>query len=132
MARTMPKIVGILALALLVVGRPAVGRAHLSPGEEFGLALASAASNLLYIPAKVAVAAVGLPIGAATGILSGGDVRAAYAVWVPAASGTYFLRPAHLEGTEPIDFFGSDYADRPSRGSAALEAGSIYEAQYSQ
>ena len=131
MARTMPKIVAILALALLVVGRPAVGRATLSPGEEFGLSLASAASNLLYIPAKVIVAAVGLPVGAVSGLLAGGDVRAAYAVWVPAASGTFFLRPANLDGTEPIEFFGSEYADLPSRG-AALEVGGIYEAQYSQ
>jgi hypothetical protein len=132
MARTMPKLVAILALALLVVGRPAVGRADRSPGREFGLAFGSAASNLLYTPAKVLVAAFGLAFGGITGVLTGGDMRAAYAIWVPAASGTYFLRPANLEGTEPIDFFGWDYADRPSRADSGMEAGVIYDAQYSQ
>jgi hypothetical protein len=132
MARTMPKLVAMLALALLVVGRPAVGRAYLSPGEEFGLALASAASNLLYIPAKVVVAAVSLPVGALTGVLTGGDMRAAYAIWVPAASGTYLLRPANIDGTEPIDFFGRDYADRPSHADTTMEGGIYDTTQYSQ
>jgi hypothetical protein len=64
-------------------------------------------------------------------MLTGGDVRSAYAIWVPAASGTYFLTAANFEGSEPIEFIGSDYADRPSPGSSAAEAGGIYEAQYS-
>ena len=121
-------IVAILAAAL-VVGRPVPGRAA-SPGQEFGMAITATFANLLYTPAKVAVAVVGLAVGGITGVLTGGDTRSAYAIWVPAASGTYILRVANLEGTEPIEFFGTDYADTPSTGQAAAEAGGIYEAQY--
>ena len=87
--------------------------------------------DLVYTPIKVLTAMVGLPIGAMTGVLTGGDVRSAYAVWVPTASGTYFITPAHLEGTEPVQFFGSDYADRPS-ASAEADKGGIYDAMYSR
>jgi hypothetical protein len=121
----------VTLVAALVLGRPVAGRTA-SPGVEFGMAIGAAGANLLYTPAKVAVAAVGLLVGSVTGILTGGDVRAAYAIWVPAASGTYLLRPANLDGTEPIAFFGSDYADTPSIASGTAEAGGIYDAQYSR
>jgi len=51
---------------------------------------------------------------------------------VPAASGTYLLTPAHLEGTVPIEFFGSDYADQVSGSSTTGEGSGIYDAQYSR
>jgi hypothetical protein len=120
----------LVALVLLggVLGRPAPLRAQ-SPVVEFGLAVGAAGANLVYLPVKGVVALGGLVLGALTGALTGGDVRAAYAVWVPAASGTYLLTPAHLEGTVPIEFFGSDYADRPSTAVMAEGAG-IYDIQY--
>ena len=123
-------IVGMLAAAL-VLGGSLPGRAA-SPGGEFGLAIGAAASNLVYTPVKTAMAIVGLFVGGVTGVLTGGDARSAYAIWVPAASGTYVLTAAHLEGSEPIEFFGSDYADTRSVQSGAAEAGGIYEAQYSR
>jgi hypothetical protein len=118
-----------LALGATLVARP-VAAQETSPGEEFGLAVGAAAANLLYTPAKVVVALGGLVVGSLTGLLTGGDVRAAYGVWVPAASGTYVLRPSNLDGTEPVEFFGSDYADTPSTALEA-ESGGIYDAQYS-
>jgi len=121
----------VTLVAALVLGRPVPGRTA-SPGAEFGMAIGAAAANLLYTPAKVAVAAVGLAVGGVTGVLTGGDVRSVYAIWVPAASGTYLLRAANLDGTEPIEFFGSDYADTPAIVSGAAESGGIYEAQYSR
>jgi hypothetical protein len=127
----MQRLLIILMFTAVVLGRPVSARAHDQPGADFGLAIGAAASNLLYTPAKVVMATAGLAVGAVTGMLTGGDVRSAYAIWVPAASGTYFLTAANLEGTEPIEFMGSDYADRPSPGSAAAEAGGIYESQYS-
>jgi hypothetical protein len=131
MARTLPKLVATLALALLVVGRPAVGRAGHTPGEEAGLALAAAGSNLVYAPAKTIVALIGLPVGALTGFLTLGDTRAAYAIWVPTVGGTYFLRPANMDGSEPIEFFGSDYADTPSTAASVVEFSDVYNAMYS-
>ena len=117
-------------LVLLLVGRPVVSHAA-DGGQEFGKAIAAAALDLVYTPAKVLTAIVGLPVGAMTGVLTGGDVRSAYAVWVPMASGTFFITPANLEGVEPIQFFGSDYADTPSTSTEA-DKGGIYDAMYSR
>ena len=126
----MRRTLALAVLAMLVFGRPGAARAH--HDREFGLAIGAAASDLVYTPAKVIVAIGGLALGGITGLLTGGNTRAAYAVWVPAASGTFVLTPAHLEGAEPIEFFGSDYADRPSTGSGVTEGRGIYEAQYSR
>ncbi len=118
-----------VAVLAFVLGRPAAGRAD-TPGMEFSMAIVAATANILYTPAKVVTAVGGLAVGAMTGLLTGGDERAAYAIWVPAASGTYFLTAYNLEGREPIEFFGSDYADTPS--AATGDVGGIYEAQYSR
>ena len=80
-----------------------------TPGRDFGLAGASAATNLLYTPPKLLTALIGLPLGAITGVCTGWNVRSMYAVWVPTVTGTYFVTPAHLEGTRSIEFFGSHY-----------------------
>ena len=80
-----------------------------NPSREFGLAGASVGANLLYTPPKLLTALIGLPVGALTGVFTGLDLRSMYAVWVPTVTGTYFVTPAHLEGTRPIEFFGSHY-----------------------
>src|SRR5262249_28172117 len=85
----------------------------LTQAEEAGFALLATAANVFYVPAKMVVAAVAMPVGGIAGALSGGDVRTAYAIWVPAMGGTFFLTNAHLEGKRPVDFWGYDYADRP-------------------
>src|SRR5207247_2042039 len=97
----MRRVLVALVLLGIVLGRPAPLRAH-SAAAELGLAVGAAAGNLVYLPVKGIVALGGLVLGGVTGALTGGDVRAAYAIWVPAASGTYLLTPAKLEGTEPI------------------------------
>lgn len=125
----MRRLVAAVMLTALVLGHPLQSRAgteHTQAGEA-GLALGAAGLNLFYLPLKAVVAGGGLLLGAATGFFTGGDTRAAYAVWVPAAGGTYFLTVEHLDGTRPVEFFGSDYADRPS----TIEAGgTLYEAAY--
>ena len=126
----MRRVLVVVVLGMLVLGRPVPGRAQ--PGAVFGLAVGAAGANLLYLPAKVITAIGGLVLGGMTGVLTGGDTRAAYAVWVPAASGTFILTPNNLDGTEPIEFFGSDYTDRPSTTTGVSEGRGIYEAQYSR
>jgi hypothetical protein len=79
------------------------------PGREAGLAGSSVAANLLYTPAKLVMALFGLPADALTFVCTGGNMRAAYVIWVPTVTGTYFLTPAPLEGVEPIEFVGSRY-----------------------
>ena len=97
----------LLLMAFLACG-PARAQDR-DPGREFGLAGASAAANLLYTPPKLLTALIGLPLGAITGVCTGWNVRSMYAVWVPTVTGTYFVTPAHLEGTRSIEFFGSHY-----------------------
>jgi hypothetical protein len=127
----MPRMLVVLVAVMLVIGRPSPGRAH-APAEEFGLAVGAAAANLIYTPAKLTMAVAGLAVGGLTGLLNGGDVRSAYAVWVPTASGTFMLPPSHLDGSVPVAFFGCEYTDRPSPAGSVGEAGGIYEAQYSR
>ncbi len=125
----MRKALVTLLLLCFVAGRPVPVRAQ-DPGTEFGLAFGATVGNLVYFPLKVAFAFGGLVVGTMAGVLTGGDVRAAYAFWVPTASGTYFLTPSRLDGTEPLEFLGSDYADTAS--TATGEGSGIYEVQYSR
>ena len=37
---------------------------------------------------------------------------------------------ANVDGSEPIEFFGSDYADEPSALAYSETGGSMYRAQY--
>ena len=121
-------VVGFFAVAVLA-GPPRVARAH-GGATEAGLAIESAALNVAYVPCKAIVAAGGLVVGAVVGLLAGGDSRAAYALWVPAAGGTFLVTPAHLDGSRPLEFFGADYADEPSPMTRTLESSAIYEAYY--
>lgn len=111
---------GLLGAAL-TAGMASPARA-IDQEEEARFALVSAFSNLWYVPAKIVVAAVGLPVGALTGWLTGGDVRSAYAIWVPTAGGTWFMDNDVLEGDRPIQFFGDDYADRPTTPRGDIDA----------
>ncbi len=115
-----------LVLATILQARPA-GATHSQVGEA-GLALGAAAANLIYLPVKTVVAVGGLGLGALTGLLTGGDMRAAYALWVPTTGGTFLLTPAHFDGTRSIEFFGSDYADQPSTN--VRDTSIAYRARY--
>ena len=119
-------IVTAVLFGLLAAGRPAVA----TQGEEAGRAIASAALNLFYIPAKAVMATVGLVAGSIVGLATGGDVRSAYAIWVPTASGTWFFTPAQVEGSKEVEFFGSDYADQPSRLGLGEPGRASYDATY--
>ncbi len=127
MRKTLASIVA--AASLMVAPVAAVAG---PPEHEFGTSALAALSNLWYTPAKVVVAAIGLPVGAAAGFLSGGDTRTAYAVWVPMVGGTYFLTADHMDGRAPLEFFGRDYADRPGMYGRTHHGGSVYDAGYIQ
>jgi hypothetical protein len=119
-----------VALVAVVLGGPTSSWAHhQDQGNEAGLAIGAATLNLFYVPAKLVTATLGLAVGGLVGVFTGGSTRAAYAVWVPTATGTYFISLDQMAGREPIRFFGSDYADRAST-MASGEAGA-YEAAYS-
>ena len=124
--KTTRRLVIALTVAALLLGRPTQGRAA-TQIDEVGWSLGAAAFNIVYIPAKLVVAGCGLVAGAAAGVLTLGNQRAAYAFWVPAAGGTYVLRPEHLADEEPVEFFGSDYADTPSTFAGFGRGGLYYD-----
>lgn len=113
-------------LGAFVAGRPAAA----TQGEELGRAVAAVTLNVFYLPVKAVMATIGLAAGGIAGLVTGGDVRTAYAIWVPTASGTWFFTPAQVEGSEPVEFFGSDYVDRPSQQGLSEPGRSSYEAMY--
>jgi hypothetical protein len=81
--------------------------------EEAWFSVLATGANLFYTPLKFVIALLAMPVGGFAGAASGGDARTAYAIWVPALGGTFFLTAANMEGTKPIEFWGSDYADQP-------------------
>lgn len=101
---------GAVAAAILA---PAPARA-ITQAEEAAMTLAATWANIFYVPAKAAVALGSIPVGGVAGVLSGGDMRTAYGVWVPAMGGTWFLTNGHLDGSRQVQFFGADYEDRPT------------------
>jgi hypothetical protein len=117
----------ILGAMVLVQGTPAAAS---SAGAEVGWTLLAAGTNLLYVPLKVTIAAVGLFTGSFVGLMNGGDDQSAYAIWVPTASGTFVLTPGHFEGTKPFEFWGSDYTDTASLWAHDTDASRIYDAKY--
>ena len=94
---------------------PPTGAPNRAPtqGEEVFFSVLATAANIFYVPLKAVIAAVAMPAGGFAGAASGGDPRAAYAIWVPALGGTFFLTNSILDGSQPFEFFGSDYADQP-------------------
>jgi hypothetical protein len=116
-----------LLIALVATARPA---AAVTQGEEAGRAAASIGLNIFYVPAKAVMALLGLVTGGLVGLATGGNERAAYAIWVPTASGTWFVTPDQVDGSKPIEFFGSDYADTPSGLGLSEPGRSSYDATY--
>ena len=132
----------VLSLALGVASAYAQGPAYaenppvytqnqppVDQGLEAGTSLSASYLNIVYLPAKIVVAFVGGIVGGVAGVLTGGDQRAAYAIWVPLMGGDYFVRPENLSGERPLAFFGNDYADQPSQTSGGMSS-YAYEAAY--
>lgn len=97
--------------------------------EEALMAVAATWANIFYVPAKTAVAMGSIPVGGMAGLFSGGDKRTAYAIWVPAMGGTWFLTNGHLDGSRQVEFFGADYEDTPTPN-PRNEGSLIYEVPY--
>jgi hypothetical protein len=121
-------------LAGLVLGSLLIGTARpagaFDPVEDALIGMGALFANTAYVPAKMVTAGVGMVAGGLVGFATGGDERASYGVMVPLTTGTFILRTAHFTGQQPIEFFGSDYADRASRRDRENEGSAIYDSQY--
>lgn len=88
-------------------------------GEEVGYGVGSALANLVYIPAKVTYAGLGLLTGGLGFVLSGGKADVANNIIYPSIRGNYVVTPNHLKGNEPIYFVGAPPAESGPRVDAA-------------
>jgi hypothetical protein len=102
-----------LLLGGMVLGQPMAARAA-NGGADAGLSLAAAATNIFYIPTKFVLAGLGLMTGGLVGVLTWGDTRG----------------PGHLDGSERLQVFGTDYSDHPSTMSREGDGSAIYDAAY--
>lgn len=125
----MRKLVAGLLLGGMVLAR-AVPAAAVNGGSEVGWSLLAFVLNVGYTPSKAIFATLGLATGGLVALVDGGDERAAYAIWVPTTSGTYFLTPGHFTGSRQFAFWGRDYADTPSLYAHDTDASRIYDAKY--
>ncbi len=98
--------------------------AEQSVGEEAGYGVGSALANLLYIPAKVTYAGLGLLTGGLGFVLSGGRADVANNIIYPAVRGNYVVTPNHLKGTEPIYFVGAPPPDNTPAPQSSASASS--------
>ncbi len=88
-------------------------------GEEVGYGVGSALANLVYIPAKVTYAGLGLLTGGIGFVLSGGKADVANNIIYPSIRGNYVVTPSHLRGEEPIYFVGAPPVESGPRVDAA-------------
>jgi len=77
-----------------------------------GVGAAVVASNLLYVPAKLAYAAAGAVTGTFV-LVFARDTSVAQQVWTPTLRGDYFVTAAHLRGETPLHFVGSETETPP-------------------
>ncbi|MGE4090811.1 MAG: hypothetical protein AB7G75_08210 [Candidatus Binatia bacterium] len=100
---------GLLAVTLCV---PTV--VHADFAEDAGMGTAAVLANVIYVPTKLAYAALGGITGGFAYLLTGGNYVAAEKVWVPSLGGNYVLNPDHLRGQQQIYFSGPVQEPRDS------------------
>jgi hypothetical protein len=98
-----------IALTAVVGALLYAGSAHaqLAPEQNReprpGSAALAAAGNIVFMPVRVALAAVGAELGGLTGWLTAGNRDAADDIWgLPPFDGQMYLQPAMMHGEEPL------------------------------
>ncbi len=74
--------------------------------KQYGLGVASFFATIPWGALKFVFATLGGIFGGATWVFSGGNRRAADAVWHTSVRGTYVITPEHLRGARAVRFFG--------------------------
>lgn len=95
----------VVAGAMLYV---ASAQAQLAPVQnrepQPGAAALAAAGNIIFVPVRFVLAAVGGELGGLTGWLTAGNKNAAHDIWrLPPFDGQIFLQPEMMNGEEPLD-----------------------------
>jgi hypothetical protein len=79
--------------------------------SDAGYGVVVVLANVLYMPAKMVYASVGMLTGGLAYIMTVGDSDTAQKVWSPSLGGSYVVTPAMVHGDEPILFNGPSYAN---------------------
>ena len=87
-------------------------------GSEAGYGVAAALASVLYIPAKVTYAGLGLLTGGLGYVLTGGRTDVLNNIMYPAIGGNYVVTPSHIKGTDPIYFVGAPPPETGPRADA--------------
>ena len=87
-------------------------------GSEAGYGVGAALASVVYIPAKVTYAGLGLLTGGLGYVLTGGRTDVLNQIMYPAIGGNYVVTPSHLKGTEPIYFVGAPPPETGPRADA--------------
>lgn len=96
------------------------GGARADFAEDAGMGTATVLANVVYVPTKMAYAALGGLTGGFAYLLTGGSYATAEKVWVPSMGGNYVLNPGQVWGQEPILFSGELVPDSgPQSGHAS-------------
>ena len=74
--------------------------------SSLGLQVASGALSILYTPVKVVYAGLGGIIGGLAYIVTAGNGHVAQNIGDVSLKGSYWVKPSHLEGNEPLRFQG--------------------------
>lgn len=105
------KVVAVTLVVALLTGTALAVESADDSGSQGGhpaiVWVGTAATDLLYVPAKLIYAGVGAVTGAFGWLLTGGNTDAAKAIWRPSMGGTYVVTPSMLEGKEKVRFSGS-------------------------
>jgi hypothetical protein len=62
--------------------------------------------DVLYVPGKIVFAGLGAVTSGLAYLVTLGNSETSASIWSTTVDGTYVLTPRHIEGKEPIRFFG--------------------------
>jgi hypothetical protein len=104
--------VGAAVAVMLTAAGGTTARAGDTPWKSAGLGVGAILSNVVYMPVKIAYAALGSVTGGLAYALTGGSYETAQSVWVASLGGTYVIVPDMLTGEAPIEFSGTPKATK--------------------
>jgi hypothetical protein len=96
--------------------------------KSVGSGVGAAASNVVYVPAKLVYGTLGGIFGGAGYALTGGNQRVANTIWRSSLGGDYIITPDMVTGKAPVHFSGpTSSADVPETEPSSVTNGSVTE-----
>jgi hypothetical protein len=96
----------VLGVLIVSAGTPVIAAEGQGIGSKAALEATSWLLTVPYGAIKAAYAIGGGIVGGIAWAVTGGNKDAANAIWVPAITGDYIVRPENLSGGRPLHFVG--------------------------